>query len=367
MEKEDSGRPAFDFGFPEWYGYPSSAGGRFRRPRTLRKSRDMNAFWRWWQQLPHHIDPVLFEIGGFRIHYYGLMYLVGFGITYALVLWRIRTEDRFAITPIQVESLMTAMILGVLLGGRLGYVLFYNFAYYLRHPLEIVLPFEFSDGIRFTGISGMSYHGGLLGVIAACVWFSRRSGIGFRQIVDLFGPVVPLGYTFGRIGNFINGELWGRPTDAAIGMDFPAAPGDAFRHPSQLYEAFFEGIFLFGVLWALRRRVRTPGAMLGLYLIGYGTVRFFIEYYREPDAHLGFVFLHLTMGQLLCAAMVLGGIAIYALYRRMPPRAAEANSEAPPDRKKAAESPESDSKPRSKSGRKSGRKSARRIPRGNAR
>lgn len=315
----------------------------------------MNEFWSWWQMLPHHIDPVIFQIGGFKLHYYGLMYLVAFGVTYALVLWRIRTEERFTISPLQVESLTTAMILGVLIGGRLGYVVFYNFSYYLRHPLEIVLPFEFSDGIRFTGISGMSYHGGLLGVILACVLFSRRSGIGFRQIVDLYGPAVPLGYTFGRIGNFINGELWGRTTDAPVGMDFPAAPGDSLRHPSQLYEAFFEGIFLFLVLWSLRRRIRTPGAMLGLYLIGYGTVRFFIEFFREPDAHLGFVFLRFSMGQLLCAAMILGGIALVALYRRMPP------PREPPPVEEA-----SPSETKSKS-RKTGSKTARRTHRGKAR
>lgn len=316
----------------------------------------MDTFWQWWQRLPHHIDPVLFQIGGFKLHYYGLMYLVAFGITYALVLWRIRHEDRFTITALQVETLFTAMILGVLLGGRLGYVLFYNLPYYLQHPLEIFLPIQFADGgVRFTGISGMSYHGGLLGVIAACAWFSRRSGISFRQIVDLFAPAVPLGYTFGRIGNFINGELYGRPTTAPIGMDFPAAPGEVLRHPSQLYEAFFEGVFLFLVLWGLRRKVKTPGAMLGFYLIGYGTVRFFIEYFREPDAHLGFVFLHFSMGQLLCAGMILGGLGLYLFYRQLPP---------PREPDTAAEKPAPETKSRSP---KANRKSANRTRRGRAR
>ncbi|GBC61247.1 prolipoprotein diacylglyceryl transferase [Desulfonema ishimotonii] len=271
----------------------------------------MTEFWHWWQHLPAHIRPTLLEIGSFKIHYYGLMYLIAFGLSYALVLYRIRREERFHITAAQAEALTTAMIIGVILGGRLGYVVFYNFSYYLGHPLEIFLPFDFSDGIRFTGISGMSYHGGLIGVIVAALYYARKNGLRFGEIADLYGPVVPLGYTFGRLGNFINGELYGRITTAQIGMYFPHAPGHLLRHPSQLYEAFFEGIFLFVILWILRRRIRTNGAMLAFYLIGYGTVRFFIEFFREPDAHLGFVFLCFSKGQILCAAMILCGVGFY--------------------------------------------------------
>lgn len=269
----------------------------------------------WWQHLPEHMDPVIFQIGSFRLQYYGLMYLVAFGISYWLVLHRVRTEDRFAITRDQVDGLTTAMIIGVIVGGRLGYVLFYNFGYYLARPWEIVLPFDFSDGVRFVGISGMSYHGGLIGVILAMVIFTRRHGIGFREAVDLYGPVIPLGYTFGRIGNFINGELYGRVTDAPIGMYFPAAPEKALRHPSQLYEAFFEGVFLFLVLWFSRKRVSTKGAMLAFYLMGYGLVRFGIEFFREPDAHIGYGLLGMTRGQWLCTAMTGAGVAVYAILR----------------------------------------------------
>ncbi len=276
----------------------------------------INEFWHWWQHIPAHMDPVIFQIGSFRLQYYGLMYLVAFGLIYWLGLYRSRREDRFGITKEQVEALTTAMIIGVLIGGRLGYVFFYNPGYYLRHPLEIVLPFEFSGGVRFTGISGMSYHGGLIGVIVAAIVYARKTGLDFWSICDLYAPVVPLGYTFGRIGNFINGELYGRVTDMPLGMYFPRAPSDQLRHPSQLYEAFFEGIFLFAVLWTLRNRIRTRGAMLAFYLIGYGTVRFFIEFFREPDEHLQFVFLSFSMGQVLCFLMIIAGLGLYAYLRQ---------------------------------------------------
>ena len=265
----------------------------------------------WWQHLPENLSPVIFEIGPLSLRYYGMMYIVAFTVVYFMVRYRLRTEDRFQISTQQVTDLITAMIIGLILGARLGYVFFYNFSYYLSHPLEILLPFEFSNGIRFIGIAGMSYHGGLIGVILATIWYGRRSQLSFWQISDLFIPVIPLGYTFGRLGNFINAELYGRVTESAIGMLFPGAPGTALRHPTQLYEAFFEGIFLFGLLWSIRKRNLPSGGLLGIYLAGYGTVRFFIEFFREPDAHIGFVFLSLTMGQLLCAAMLICGAALY--------------------------------------------------------
>jgi len=253
------------------------------------------------------MDPVILEIGSFRLQYYGLMYIVAFAFTYVLANHRLRREDRFRIDADQLQGLMTAMILGLIVGARLGYVLFYNFSYYLHHPLEVILPFEFSGGIRFTGITGMSYHGGLIGVVVATVIFVRKNRLDFFNMADLIAPCIPLGYTFGRLGNFINGELFGRVTTHPIGMFFPLAPGPGRRHPSQLYEAFFEGIVLFIVLWVVKNRVTTRGAMLALYLMGYGLVRFFIEYARQPDAHLGFVFLSFSMGQLLCLAMILAG------------------------------------------------------------
>jgi phosphatidylglycerol:prolipoprotein diacylglycerol transferase len=274
-------------------------------------------FWRWWQHLPETIDPVLLEIGNFRIQYYGMMYIVAFGLTYLLVGHRVRHEARFqSVSLTRVQDLLTVMILGVIVGGRLGYVLFYNPRYYLANPLEIVLPFRFDGGLQFTGIAGMSFHGGLIGVLAATWIYVVRHGLDYREVADLFAPAVPLGYAFGRLGNFINGELYGRVTTAPIGMYFPLAPGPALRHPSQLYEAFFEGLVLFAVLWALRRRSLPRGAMLALFLVGYGGVRFVLEYFRQPDAHLGFVWKHFSIGQLLCLAMAGAGLGLYAFYRR---------------------------------------------------
>jgi len=276
----------------------------------------MDAFWQWWQHLPQHMSPVIFQVGGFKLQYYGLMYIVAFAITYGLVICRLKHEARFAVTRPQVNDLTTVIILGLMIGARLGYVLFYNLSYYARHPLEIFLPFEFSNGITFTGISGMSYHGGLIGILIAAWIYTRRNGLSLREMADLYIPGIPLGYTFGRLGNFINGELYGRTTTAPIGMHFPLAPGDALRHPSQLYEAFFEGIFLFAVLWSIRRLKAPRGAMLAFYLIGYGTVRFFIEFFREPDAHLGFVLGFLSMGQVLCAGMIAAGGVLFFILRR---------------------------------------------------
>ncbi|HEA69129.1 MAG TPA: prolipoprotein diacylglyceryl transferase [Desulfobacterales bacterium] len=271
----------------------------------------MYDFWDWWQHLPESINPFLVEIGSFRLPYYGLMYIIAFATTYCLALYRVKHEKRFDIMKNHINDLMTAMILGLVIGARLGYVLFYNLFYYLRNPLEIFLPFSFSNGIAFTGISGMSYHGGLIGVIVASWYYIKKSELNFWQMTDLFAPVIPLGYTFGRLGNFINGELYGRVTSKPFGMYFPLAPGSNLRHPSPLYEAFFEGIFLFAVLWSIRNLKWAKGAMLAFYLIGYGAVRFFIEYFRQPDAHLGFVFLSFSLGQIFSGLMVLVGFSVY--------------------------------------------------------
>ena len=280
----------------------------------------MSGFWHWWQHIPEHLDPVIFSVGSFKLQYYGLMYVVAFAMTYVLVMYRLKTEDRFRATVDQVQALITYMMLGVIVGGRLGYVLFYNFSYYVRHPLEIILPFSFSNGFRFTGITGMSYHGGLACIILFAWLFCRKHKLSFLQMADLFVPAIPLGYTFGRIGNFINGELFGRVTTAPIGMIFPQAADDRLRHPSQLYEAFFEGIVLFILLWGLRTKMRPRGAALAVYLIGYGTVRFFIEFFRQPDAQLGLVFFFFSMGQILCFIMIAAGILLYLyLVRRSEP------------------------------------------------
>jgi len=258
-----------------------------------------------WQQIPAHITPYLFSIGSFQLRYYSLMYIVAFVIVYFLVMHRIKNE-KYKYTSEDIQDYLVWAMVGVLLGARLGDVLFYNLDYYLYHPLEIFLPFTFSDGIRFTGISGMSYHGGVIGVIIMSVLFCRKRNFDFWKFADLISPAIPLGYTFGRLGNFINGELYGRVTSMPWGMYFPLDPTHSLRHPSQLYEAFFEGIFLFAVLWALRKKKLFDGALLGLYIFGYGFVRFMIEFFREPDYMVG----PSSIGQFLVVLMMLGGIGL---------------------------------------------------------
>ncbi len=276
-----------------------------------------NPFWSWWQNLPANIDPVILEIGSFKLQYYGLMYLVAVGVTFLLANYRIKHERRWSLSGDQLQGLITAMIIGLVIGARLGYVVFYNPGYYLTHPLEIILPVSFGDGVRFTGISGMSYHGGLICTIIGAWWYIRKNNLLFREMADLMIPCIPIAYTFGRLGNFINGELWGRATTVPWGMYFPTG-GPVLRHPSQLYEAFGEGIVLFAILWPLRNKFNTPGTMLSLYLMGYGAIRFIIEFFRQPDEHLGFVWFSLSMGQLLCLAMMAAAVLTYAFYRRFP-------------------------------------------------
>ncbi len=267
-----------------------------------------------WRHIPFHVHPVLLEVGSFQVRYYSVMYLVAFALTYLLVMYRIKKE-RYEYSAETIQDYFVWAVLGLILGARIGYVLFYNLSYYAAHPLEIFVPFDFTNGVRFVGISGMSYHGGAVGVLASTLVFCRRRRIDFWRFADLFVPAIPLGYTFGRIGNFMNGELYGRATTVPWGMVFPQDPLLSVRHPSQLYEAFFEGLFLFAVLWIIRRKRPFEGFLLALYIMGYGLVRFFIEFYREPDSQLGFVWASLSMGQLLCIAMIALGAAIL-LWRR---------------------------------------------------
>jgi phosphatidylglycerol:prolipoprotein diacylglycerol transferase len=262
-----------------------------------------------WQQIPAQINPAIFSIGSFQLRYYSLMYIVAFVIVYFLVLYRIKHE-KYKYTAENIQDYLVWAMIGLLIGGRLGYALFYNFGYYFQHPLEIILPFDFSNGIRFIGISGMSYHGGLIGVIVMTILFCRKRKIKFWQFADLLCPAIPLGYTFGRIGNFINGELFGRVTTVPWGMYFPLDWTRSLRHPSQLYEALFEGIVLFILLWLIRKKKMFDGFLIGIYICGYGFVRFFIEFFREPDYQLGFVLGFMSMGQVLCSLMMIAGITI---------------------------------------------------------
>ena len=263
----------------------------------------------WWNQIPYKISPYLIQINGFGIRYYSLMYVAAFVTVYFLIKHRLRTEN-FKLTLTHMDDFIIWAAIGVLLGGRLGYVLFYDFKYYLLHPFSIFLPFSFSNGFTFTGISGMSYHGGLLGVMTAVYLFCRKNHINLWEFSDLLCPVAPLGYTFGRLGNFFNAELYGRATTLPWGMYFPTDPSHTLRHPSQLYEAFFEGIVLFTVLWLIRKKSSLKHLMFSLYLIGYGVIRLVIEFFRQPDEHLNFVLYNFTMGQVLCFIMIVIGFLL---------------------------------------------------------
>lgn len=268
----------------------------------------------WWQHIPEHIDPDLVEVGWLHVRYYGLMYLVAFFITYRLLVYRLKNEN-FKYTNKLIQTFFLYAIIGVMVGGRLGYVVFYDLEYFLANPLLIVSPFDISEGFRFVGLTGMSYHGGLIGVVLGTLLFCYMHTVNFWRFADLVSPAIPLGYTFGRIGNFLNGELYGRVTSVPWGMYFPLDATWQLRHPSQLYEAFFEGIFLFLILWTIRKWKPFNGLHFGLYMIGYGTVRFFIEYTREPNEGLGQILRFFSMGQVLCVGMVLVGLIIIMIRK----------------------------------------------------
>ena len=263
----------------------------------------------WWNHIPEHINPNIIEIGSFQIRYYGLMYVIAFSITYLLILHRL-TNERYEYPKAVIQKYFVWAILGVMIGGRAGFVLFYDLSYFIAHPLRIICPFDFSNGFGYIGLFGMSYHGGLAGVILSSLIFCYKKKVNCWDFADLLSPAIPLGYTFGRLGNFINGELYGRVTTAGWGMYFPLDPTGQLRHPSQLYEAFFEGIFLFIILWSIRKKRLFNGFHFCLYIISYGIVRFCIEFVREPNPDLGFIWHFFTMGQLLSIAMVLGGTFI---------------------------------------------------------
>ena len=241
------------------------------------------------------IDPIFFQLGPLAFRWYGLMYLLGLGAAYFLIKSR-ASDKHLSLSSEQVSDLIVFAAFGVFLGGRLGYILFYNLSFYLENPLKVFAVWE----------GGMSFHGGLIGTCIALWLFSRRRGFPVYAIADLAAGAVPIGLGFGRMGNFINGELYGRATDVSWCMVFPQG-GEVCRHPSQLYEAMLEGFLLFIVLTFIHRRQTPPGTILWSFLIGYGVARFFIEQFRQPDSHLGFILASMTMGQLLCLPMILIG------------------------------------------------------------
>ena len=255
------------------------------------------------------IDPVAISLFGLQIHWYGLMYLIGFVGAWLLCHHRSKQPGSLWNAQ-QVSDLIFFGAVGVILGGRIGYTLFYNFSGFLADPLSLVRLWQ----------GGMSFHGGMIGVLIALWLFARKSGKRYFEVVDFGVPMVPLGLAAGRIGNFINGELWGRASDVPWAMVFPGDPLQISRHPSQLYQSLLEGVLLFAVLWFYSSRPRPLGAVTGLFGAGYGTCRIIAEFFREPDAHIGFIaFDWLTMGQILSLPMVVIGVAMMVwAYRTQP-------------------------------------------------
>ncbi|PXW82285.1 prolipoprotein diacylglyceryl transferase [Nitrosomonas sp. Nm84] len=246
------------------------------------------------------IDPVAISVGPLSVHWYGLMYLLGFTLFILLGRYRIKHNPHSVFTYETLDDALFYGMLGVILGGRLGHVLFYQFGYYLEHPLQIFAIWE----------GGMSFHGGFLGVIIAMSLVARKHQLKWLSVTDFIAPLVPLGLGAGRIGNFINAELWGRPTDAPWGMVFPYVD-ELPRHPSQLYQFALEGIVFFIFIWIYSAKPRPTGAVSGMFLIGYGVLRSFAEFYREPeDGFMGVLTLGVTMGQWLSIPMILTGIAV---------------------------------------------------------
>ncbi|UCG77828.1 MAG: prolipoprotein diacylglyceryl transferase [Nitrospirota bacterium] len=257
-----------------------------------------------------NIRPYIFEIGPIQVRWYGLMYLFGFVGSYLLVRKQIKKKG-LGISKDVIESLYFYMIIGLILGARLGYVIFYNLSFYIKNPFDIFAVWH----------GGMSFHGGLIGAVICGVIFVKRRDLNLAVMADMVTVTGPVGLMFGRIGNFINGELFGRVTDVPWAMIFPEG-GNLPRHPSQLYEAFLEGPVLFAILWILKDRIRADGLMMPFFLIFYGIFRFIIEFFREPDPQIGLIFGTLTMGQMLCSAMIAAGIFIIVRLRKRQKRPA---------------------------------------------
>lgn len=319
----------------------------------------MSNFLYLYQHIPYHLDPVAFYFLGLPVDWYSLMYLAGFLVVYFLLRYRIAKgeflqdshsrengnlvsnhkistlDSRIRGNDNTKETLLDLMLVtfgGLLVGGRLGYVLFYNLQYYIQNPMTIISPFD-PVTHQFVGIFGMSYHGALIGALLAA-WifikirnnpikyqrscppkaeFSRAS---FWQWANFIAPAIPAGYFFGRIGNFMNGELYGRATKVVWGMYFPADSYGILRHPSELYEAFLEGIVLFLILWPFRNHPKIKDHMLALYIIGYAMARIMAEFFRQPDPQVGYIFSWLTLGQILSFLMLIFGISLIFIRQK---------------------------------------------------
>lgn len=276
----------------------------------------------YYQNIPLHLNPTAVTVGFFSLKWYSTMYLVGFLVVYFLLKWRvnndqIRGESQIPIfkSQISLTDLLLVAMAGAIIGGRLGYILFYNCSYFLQNPVAMISPYDLATG-KLIGIYGMSYHGGVMGIVAAVLIFARKRKLNFWKLADFVVPAIPAGYFFGRIGNFLNLELYGRVTDSWWGMYFPVVTDmlPVLRYPSQLLEAFLEGLLLFVILWSLRNKDFFSGSNLAAYLIGYGVFRIAVEFFREPDAQIGLISVYFTLGQIFSLGMILIGLAIY--FRR---------------------------------------------------
>jgi len=254
-----------------------------------------------------NINPVALDLGFFQIHWYGLMYLIAFVLGWGYAVWRAKNRDDWHTE--MVSDLLFYIAMGVILGGRIGYILFYDLAYYLSSPMSI---FEVWQG-------GMSFHGGLLGVTLAMWLFARKTQKSLFNVADFVAPLIPIGLLTGRIGNFINGELWGKVTDSPFGMAVfdPQLQQIVQKYPTQLLQAFLEGLVLFIVLFIYTQKPRKAGSVAGLFLVGYGFFRFIAEFYRMPDAQLGYLAWDwLTMGQVLSIPMMLVGLMLMVGFKK---------------------------------------------------
>lgn len=295
-----------------------------------------------YQHLPQYIDPIAFTVGSFSVRWYAISYIVGFLVVYLVLFWRIKTDKniskilnfqfsisnqfsnpnsqisnkirdtKYEIQNTLMDFLLVAFFFSII-GGRIGYVLFYNFSYFISHPLAIISPYE--NG-QFIGIYGMSYHGALIGILLGSYIFLRIKKINFWKWADFIIPAVPLGYFFGRIGNFLNGELYGRETNSLLGMYF-GNNSIALRYPSQLIEAFLEGLVLFAILWKMRKMKLFSGALFSVYLMGYGFLRIFAEIFRKPDSQIGFIAGYFTLGQVFSLVMIIFGLVIFFKKREV--------------------------------------------------
>ncbi len=256
------------------------------------------------------INPVALQLGPLAIHWYGLTYLAAFGLFYFLATLRLRHQPYASITGPgawsrkDIEDILFLGVLGVVIGGRLGYCLFYKPGYYASHPLEIFYVWQ----------GGMSFHGGMLGVLVSQLWFAHSRKRPWLQVMDFIAPCVPTGLAAGRVGNFINGELWGRfsSPDLPWGMVFKNSGSMLPRHPSQVYQFLLEGLLLFVLLWLYARKPRKLGQVSGVFLFGYGVFRFIAEFFREPDDFLGILALGMSMGQWLCVPMIVAGVWLWS-------------------------------------------------------